>query len=845
MRTLLLFLFATASARAGWLRGHVTDAKGEALPFATVFLQGTTTGTTTNASGDYAFDAPAGTHEVVCRYLGYVQTSKPATVAASDTLVINFSLREEERSKAISEVTVRAGEDPALRIIRKAIAKRQEHLDQVESFQTSTYIKGVLRTRAIPQKLTAIGVSKKDMKEGKEDMGLDSTGKGVIYLVEQQADYYSQKPNKRRTVVRRVRESGDPRGLGLSSVPSVTTLYAENVRLFGGNPRGFVSPIADGAPSFYRYKLLGETVENGRIIYALSVEPKRAYEPLFRGRIYIVNDEYAFHSLDLTATKTSGLESLDTVRLVQTFLPLPSGIWVIKSQQYYPAVKFFGFDIVGHLATVYDNQKVNAPIPDSIFGGKIISSYEKEARNSDTAYWNAVRSMPLEGDEVRDFKVKDSLRIRDEDPARRDSLRRRANHLTPSDILLGGMVRTREDKWTLQWNGLITVPNYNTVEGLNLTLRPQIQHELDSFHLLELRGGLRYGINNERFNAIAALAYRHNARGWAGRGGTFTITGGRFVFQIDPQNPVPPLLNAYATLVEGLNPLKIYERYEGSVRYAWRGGNGFGISGGLSWQRRQPLENTTDFTWQKGSETVFTSNTPVTYAAPVWESHNALLARAAVRYQPGVRYVLQPDRKVPRGSDWPVFEASYTKGIPDILGSRVDYDRWSVSLADEARLRLLGSLEYRLEAGGFLRERYVSLPDLIHFRGNEFTLAAPYLQSFQGMPYYRYSNREPLYAEGHVEYNLQGLLSNKLPLLRQARWNIVTGGNGFYAGDDLRYGEAFLGIDNLGYKLLRFLRVDAVRAWGSLQQPMWLLRVGLKTGGAVRISSGRNADDEW
>jgi hypothetical protein len=208
--------------------------------------------------------------------------------------------------------------------------------------------------------------------------------------------------------------------------------------------------------------------------------------------------------------------------------------------------------------------------------------------------------------------------------------------------------------------------------------------------------------------------------------------------------------------------------------------------------------------------------------------------------------VLQPDRKVPRGSRWPVFEASYTKGIPNLLGSKVDYDRWSIGISDDARLRLFGALEYRFEAGGFLNDRYVSLPDLTHLRGNEFTLAAPYLRSFQGMPFYRYSNRERLYGEGHVEYNLEGLLSNKIPLLRQARWNIVTGGNAFYTNEDLRYGEVFVGVDNLGYKLFRFLRVDAVRAWGSLQEPVWLLRVGLKTGGRIQVSNGvGDGDDEW
>jgi len=841
----LLLLAAGVQAHAGYLRGIVTDSTGDPLPFATVFLRGTTTGATTNASGEYFFEAPAGSHTAAARYVGYLEGTKAVTIGASDTVVVNFRLREERTSRAIGEVVVRAGEDPALRIIRKAIARRRAHLEEVESFQTRVYIKGTLKLRDMPTKIPGL-VSKKDMREGREEMGLDSGGKGVIYLVEQISDYYSQRPGKRRTVVRRVRESGDPSGLGLSSVPPVITMYEENVQLLGGTARGFVSPIADGAPGFYRYKLLGETVEDGRIIYALSVEPKRAYEPLFRGRIYLVDGDWGFHSLDLTATKTSGLQGMDTVRLVQTFLPNPGAQgWVIKSQVLYPAVALFGFDIVGSLATVYDNQKVNAPIPDSIFGGRVVSSYDRDARNSDSGYWSGVRPIPLETEEARDFVVKDSIRLRRESPGFRDSARRRGNRFDAIGLVTGGYDYTGEDnRWSAGINALISAVNFNTVEGLNITLRPSVRWRLDSFQTLEARAGLRYGIANSRPQGIAALEWRRRERAWAGRGSVWTLTGGRFVFQIDPQNPVPPILNAYATLVEGYNPMKLYERWEGSLRYAWSGGNGLRLGAGVSWQRRQPLENSTTYSWQNSDEVGFTPNTPRTYAAPVWEPHDALLARVSAQFQPGVTYILQPDRKVPRGSRWPVFNAAVSAGIP-AFGARTDYVRWRLGVSDAARLKLLGTLSYNVAVGGFARDRYVSLPDLTHFRGNEFSIAAPYLQSFQGMPYYRYSNREPVYGEAHVEYNLQGLLSNKIPLLRQARWTLLTGGNGFYAGDDLRYGEVFVGVDNLGYKLFRFLRVDAVRAWGSLQQPVWLVRAGFNLGGAFRVVTGVAEGDEW
>jgi hypothetical protein len=92
--------------------------------------------------------------------------------------------------------------------------------------------------------------------------------------------------------------------------------------------------------------------------------------------------------------------------------------------------------------------------------------------------------------------------------------------------------------------------------------------------------------------------------------------------------------------------------------------------------------------------------------------------------------------------------------------------------------------------------------------------AATYLDGFQFAQYYEFSNKEPLYGEAHVEYHLKGLLSNKLPLLRQARWYLLFGGNAFYASSSDYYSEAFVGIDNICYKVARFLRIDFVQSAG-------------------------------
>ena len=126
-------------------------------------------------------------------------------------------------------------------------------------------------------------------KEDRQQMQLDSSGQGIIYLSESVAKVDVQRPNKFKMNVTSSRVSGS-----------------------GSFGFTFVSPIADGALNFYRYKFMGSFVEDGRLINTIRVWPRRSYEPLFYGVINIIEDSWRIHSLDLTLTKTAQLELLDT-----------------------------------------------------------------------------------------------------------------------------------------------------------------------------------------------------------------------------------------------------------------------------------------------------------------------------------------------------------------------------------------------------------------------------------------------------------------------------------------------------------------------------------------------------
>lgn len=840
---MLLWLLFSVDARAGTVTGKVTDAQGVSLPFATLYVQGTTQGTAANADGLYTLTLSPGSYKLVCQYMGFKQSVISVSIQGSETITRNFSLQEQ--GLEMKQVVVKANaEDPAYAIMRKVIARRKFHQQQVQSFQTSIYLKSVLRLRSMPTQVMGVEVR----REASTDMaGIDSAGRGVLYLCEQFADYYAQEPNKEKTIIRSVKQSGDPKGVGFAKVPSVISFYQNNVLAMENiSPRGFISPLSDGALNYYNYKYLGEFKENGQLIDKIAVTPKRQYEPCMQGTLYIVEGDWAIYSLSLLATKTSSLQTLDTIKLEQTHLKLGEDTWVIKSQVYYPTIRLLGFDATGYLHTVYEGQKINEPVPDSIFNSKVISEYDKNANTRDSTYWQDNRPVPLEQDEVADYTLKDSVRILMEDPRYIDSLRKRGNNVSLGGVLFSGIDLDGEmykQRWLI--SPLLEIVNYNTVEGLNIAPKLQWRYEPDTGRILTIKAAGRYGFSNKHLNGIAQAQYRMNDNSWIGRYWQIGVQGGRYVFQYNDENPILPLFNSISTLFYGKNHMKIYERAEAT---AWLGrsyGNGLRWNMHTSYQQRQPLQNTTTHTWADGNIAPLTDNVPNALKGYTWEPHNAFLTTISVAYRPGTKYIQYPDFKQPLRSRWPLLAAEYRKGIKGVGNSKSDFDAWKFTVSDEVSLKLFGDLYYNISAGGFLNDNYVGLPDLMHLNGNQVVPASRYLHSFQLAPYYRFSNTEPIYGEAHVEYNLKGLLTNKIPVLRKALWYLVLGNNTFYANSGNYYTEAFVSIDNIGYKMFRFLRVDVVKNWDSYGQSHIGMRIGLKMDNILGLNLGQGAPEEW
>jgi hypothetical protein len=741
-----------------------------------------------------------------------------------------------EQKLIMKEVIVTSGgEDPAYAIMRQAIKKREYYNSQVTGFTCDIYGKDVVKLRKLPKSI----MGKKIKDEDRKDMGVDSAGKGIIYLSESVSRAHKRLPNDFKMDVISSRVSGSG---GFSfAFPAFISLYQNNVTVFTDkfNPRGFVSPIAERALGFYKFKFLGSFFEDGKEINAIRVTPRRNYEPLFSGIINISDNDWRIHSFDLMLTKTAQLEILDTLQISQLHVPVSENIWRTKNQLLHFNFKFLGIDMTGNFLSVYSNYLVN-PAFDKKFFDRVIIKYDTAVNKRSYAYWDSIRAVPLESEEMQDYRLKDSIYKRNKDSLATsmhiDSLKKRQGDLKILPVIWKGIHRTHYSQTnTFSWgiSPLLLNTEYNTAEGIAVNMNGYIQKSLKEANAdLAFEPFLRYGFSNKHFNPSAKLSLtsvnrnpdkKFNQYQW-------TISGGKRVSEFNRESEMQPLKNTVRILGTGHNFMKTYENYFGRLSYLKKFESGVRIKTSATFEDRLPLNNITDFTLRRKDSVNITPNYPYLAIPSQFMRHQAAIIGFDVSFKPGQRYIQLPNTRIPIGSKYPTFTLNYEKGIPAIGGSDVNYDRLQLAVSDEKNLRIAGAVSYNIGAGGFLNNKKVFIQDYKHFNRN-----SGKLNSFELAEFYAHSTTSSFYSFAHIEHHLNGLITNKIPLFKKLNWNLVAGSNLLFIDEANHYSEIFIGLENI----FKVLRIDAIAAY----EPGLPVKTGLRfsAGGIFGNVSGRTS----
>jgi len=797
----LLFFSIHVSAQ---IRGTVTSSTGEPLPYVNIYLENSYTGTTSNEEGAYSLDIPTnGEYKVIFQFLGFKTETKIVNVVQ---LPHNLDVVLQEESVSLDAVVIDASEDPAYRIIRATIAQRKQNLDRINAFTADFYSRGLWKVKDVPEKILGQEV-------GDFEGALDSTRSGIIYLSETISKIAYQQPNDFKETIVASKVSGNDNGFSFNSAQDANFSFYENTIDLNA---AIVSPIANNALSYYRYKLDGVFYEGSKLINKILVTPRRPKDRVWQGTIYIVEDDWQLYGAELTTTgEAIQVPMVKELLFKQNFsYDAENFNWIKRSQTIDFSFKFLGFKGDGRFIAVYSDYNFNPQFQKRDFTNEVVY-FEPEANKKDSIFWRGIRPVPLTNEEVNDYVRKDSLQELRKSKKYLDSVDREGNKFSLLSPITGYSYRNSHKKYSISYDGPFPAINYNTVQGWNggAGLSFFKWYDENQTKWTSVYANATYGIAEDRLRFTGGITHNFNRTNRL----RLSLYGGSGVRQFNTSQPISPLINSVSSLFFERNYLKAFENTFAGVGYSQEIVNGLRVNANIGYENRKPLFNNTDYVILPNDDVDFTSNNPLDptdFENAAIDEHDIIKSQLTAYITFGQKYMTYPDGKYNLGNgDYPFLALTVENGS-GASNSDYNFTQLRGRLSQSINVGNKGTFSYNLKGGTFFNGDNISFVDYQHFNGNQTRIgtASRYTNVFNLLPYYQLSTNNS-YFEGHLEHNFRGWILGKIPGVRALNFNLVGGAHMLATDGNKPYTEVSIGLDNLGWGNFRFLRVDYVQSY--------------------------------
>ncbi len=801
----ILFYLLISSTFIAQVKGKITDAKNSPLSFVSIYLDKTVTGTTSNDNGDYVLEiTKKGKQMIVFQFLGYKTLKKEVYITS---FPFNLNVKLEEESVQLSEISISTKDNPANKIIRNVIANKDKNTDKFANYTAQFYSRGLYRIKDAPKKF--LGQTLGDFGGG-----LDSTRSGIIYLSETVSEIkFQKKPKKFKENIIASKVSGRDNGISFNRAEDANINFYENSVEFGND---LISPLSTNAFSYYKFKLIGTFYDkNGKLINKINIIPKRKNDRVFNGSLYIVEDDWALYGADVSVTGAQiNIPVVDVLKLKQNYnYSEENDAWVLISQSIDFKLDALGFKFDGRFSAAFSNYNFTPNFTDKTFTNEVLT-FEKEATEKDTSYWNVLRPVPLTKNEINDYKIKDSIKVVRKSKKYLDSVNKKENKFSLLSPITGYTYRNSYERWSLSYEGLISDLGFNTVQGFNTSVGASyFKSQNKKGKWWNLGASVNYGFSDKKARPTVFFNKKWNNISRP----RMSISGGVTTTQFNNRKPISKLDNMVSSLLTRENYIKIYEKEFAKISYSEEIKNGIYFSSSLEYANRRSLFNTSNYSFARQSKTEpYTSNNPLdltNYTSTAFLNHKIATLKVGATFIFNQKYLSYPDRKENVGNDkYPTLNVQYRKTFG---ASNSDYnsDAFVASLRQDVDAGNYGKLSYNLRGGLFLKKKNIAFMDNLQANGNQLSYATDdQLNSFGLLEYYKFYTNDK-YAEAHIEHNFKGAILGKIPLLNKLNFHLVGGAKTLFMADRNPYTEYSVGLGNVGFGKWRFLRIDYVNSF--------------------------------
>lgn len=775
----LLICTLPVSVSAQTITGVVTDAQtGDTLAFPSASYHGHQVAVSGNGSGRFS----------IVKHVGWVLTissvgykSQSIVVQESTPDIMNVRLKSDTKQLAEVVIKQKRGKysrknNPAVELMRRVIAaKKRTDLDNHDFYQYNKYQKLTLAFNGIaPQDLDSGLISKHKWMASQIELCPYNNKLILPVSVDETVTRHLYRKNPRSkkdiitgqntTGINQLIQTGDILNTMMKDVFTDVDIYDDQIRLL---QYPFTSPIGKDAIGFYRY-YIEDTVYVGQDrCYHLQFLPNNQQDFGFSGELYILADS-TLHvkQCNLRLPKKSDVNFVENLQVKQTYTRLPGGEWVLAVDDMIvelSVAKFLQKLIV--IRTTRLNDYAFDVLPHKLFKGKARERYEADAMMRDEAFWDRYRTVEL-------TKSESSM---NEFVHRIEQLKGFKYIIFGAKALIENFVETGSPKHPskVDLGPINTIITRNFIDGFRTRVSAQTTANLNPHWFLS--GYYAHGWGSRKDYYKAELTYSFNKkeylpREFPKRTLTFTSTyditspSDKFV-HTDKDNVFTALKWAKVDKMMFYNRQQLaFEREE-----EW----GFKTMLSLKTEANeaagtlffQPLKNPDP----RLSDLI--SNLSDLEAGRLLHNGKIRTTELKLKFEisPGRTYINTKQRRIPINLDAPVFSISHTMGFKGLLGGEYDYNVTELGVYKRFWLNSWGKVDTRIKAGAQWNK--VPFPLLIMPAANLSYIVNE--ESFGLINNMEFLNDR--YASMEMEWDLNGKLFNRIPLLKKLKWRELLG----------------------------------------------------------------------
>ncbi|WP_419788768.1 DUF5686 family protein [Mucilaginibacter sp. X4EP1] len=807
------------------VKGIITDARNhETMPAVTVSFEGTTIGTGSDNNGKYQLVTDKAVTHIKITTIGYKTVVKE--IIPGKAQIINVALQADHQ--VLAEVVVKSAKrakytnrnNPAVELIRKVIAHKEQN--RVENYDYAEY-KQYEKMSFYLSDLSEKFKEKKIFKNYQflfAEQDSDAMGGKIllpIYMEEKLSDNYFRKaPYAKKQIIQANKQVKydenfvDNEGLKayFNRMYMDIEIYDNNIPLLGNE---LLSPIADGAPSFYKFFITDTIKDVSPQLIELSFTPRNTTDMLFQGRIYITMDgNYAVQRAVLTVNKNINLNFVRQMQTILSFEKTETGKYRLSKSDLkmdFGLNKNKGGGVFGERVVEINDFAVNKARPQEVYNGPA-QMIAFNATEKGDEFWKVNRPDTLKPQEANIYKHIDSLQTI-------PSFKRTMKLIT---LFVAGY----DNLGPFEVGPVNTFYQYNPVEGFRLRLGGRTTTTLSKRYYFETYGA--YGFRDQKYKYFLSGTYSLNDKS------IYSFPQNYIRASVQHDTKIPGLESQF---VQEDNFLMSFKRgfdelytYNDVFRLDY-------VHEYLShFSYKIELKS-----WNQAPAGALYFHNIVDGQSNTINDLQTTEVMAELRYAPHEKFYQGKLYRIPIPDKYPIFTFRYQEGFKGLLSGQYNYQQITANITKRFYESQLGFTDVDAEGGYIFNKLPFPLLDILH-ANQSYSLQ---LDSYNMANYLEFVSDH--YASVNIDHHFNGFFFNKVPVLQKLKLREVISFKSLWGGvrpennpandpsllqfpeangkpitytlNNGPYMEAGAGIENI----FKVLRIDAVRRLSYLDHP--------------------------